>query len=90
MTLSHGPCLLHLSVVFLVGDVKDLVALFAKSRDVCGVLCLKGPSQPVCTAAVRLLLLSSGRLDIFHSTNDMIRADLPWRVRSTCNLSVTV
>ena len=27
--------------------------------------------------------------DIFHSTNDTIRADLPSRVRSTCNLSVT-
>ena len=28
--------------------------------------------------------------DIFHSTNDTIRADLPSKVRSTCNLSVTV
>ena len=38
----------------------------------------------------RLLLLSSRRLDIFHSTNDTICADLPSSARSTCNLSVTI
>ena len=38
----------------------------------------------------RLILLLSGRLDIFQCTNDTIRAGLPSRVRSTCSLSVIV
>ena len=38
--LSRWPCLLHLSVVFLVGDVKDPIALYALVPGVCGLLCL--------------------------------------------------